>query len=166
MIGRGYLFALRPEEVGMAISCTSASNLHLLLATLGPAGQVAELDKAWLAIDRCLALGFPPGPLAWAVLGGRVVAEGAGLVATLVPPEDVVAVAQAVERIEEETFRDGFAAIAGPEPDGESEELDVLYAWGWFQRLRALYRRAADARQAVLFAGELAQETRASVARA
>lgn len=155
MIGQGYLFALGAEELNLALSYAHRADLQRLVERMSPTGQVAELDKAWLAIDRCLALGFPAGALTQAVLGGVVVADRAGILATLVAPEEVPTVAAALQEVEEEAFRDGFAACAGPDPDGESEELDLLYAWGWFQRLRALYRRAADEGRAVLFAGEL-----------
>jgi len=155
MIGRGYLFALGPEELNLALSHAHRRELQMLVDRFAPTGQVAELDKAWLAIDRCLALGFPEGPITRAVLGRAVVADRAGILATLVPPEEVPVVARELERVGEETFREGFEACAGPDPDGESEELDVLYAWGWFQRLRALYRRAAGEGRAVLFTAEL-----------
>jgi len=154
MTGRGYLFALDPDEVRFALSCSSAADLGILLDALRGGVRTAELDKAWIAIDRCLSSG-KPGPLSAALLGGRPVLRAAGLVASLTPAEVVGEVAEALEAVDEDGFRACYEASVTGEPDGESEELDILYAWGWFQRLRALYRSAARERRAVLFAGEL-----------
>ena len=35
--------------------------------------------------------------------------------------------------------------------DGESDELDFLYTWQWFERARDVYARAARERLGVLF---------------
>jgi len=154
MTGRGYLFALDPDEVRVALSCGTAAELEALLDALRNGVHTAELDKAWVALDRCLSYGRP-GPLSGAILGGRPVLRAADLVVSLAPAEDVAGIASALEEVDEDRFRACYEAAITGEPDGESEELDILYAWGWFQRLRALYRSAARERRAVLFAGEL-----------
>jgi hypothetical protein len=153
MTGRGYLFALDPDEVRLALACTTAADLGLLLEAFRADIRTAELDKAWLSIDRCLS--GKPGPLSVALLGGRPVLRAAELVASLTPAEAVAEVARALEEVDEDRFRTCFEATLTGEPDGESDELDLLYAWGWFQRLRSLYRAASAERRAVLFAGEL-----------
>jgi hypothetical protein len=167
MLGRGYLYALRPGEARVMEASSSARDVRVLLEVLRTAGaRIAELDKAWLPIHRALALGERDGVLSRAVLGGQVVTDGEGLVATLVSAVEVEAVARALEALTEDDFRDRYAACLDGEPDGETEELDLLYAWGWFQRLRAHYGAAASAGDAVLFAAQVwpADERRGAAA--
>ncbi|MFT3915207.1 MAG: DUF1877 family protein [Anaeromyxobacteraceae bacterium] len=154
MTGRGYLFALDPAEVRLALGCMTSGDLGALLAGWRGGALTAELDKAWLTIDRCLGAGGKSGASA-ALLGGIPVVRARDVIASLIPADQVVEVARVLEGLDLDTFRDCFEASLTGEPDGESEELDLLYAWGWFQRLRGLYRAAAAARRAVLFAGEL-----------
>ena len=155
MLGRGYLYALHPEEARLAEACTDAAEMRVLLEAWRHAGaRISELDVAWLAIHRSLAHGDSGSLLARAVLGGRLVTDDQELLATLVRASEVAAVAGALETLSEDDFRDRCFATHAPEPDGESEELDLLYAWGWFQRLRGHYREAAGAGCAVLFAAQ------------
>lgn len=155
MLGRGYLYALRPDEARLAEACMDAAEMRVLLEVWRRAGtRISELDVAWLAIHRSLAHGDSGSLLARAVLGGRLVTDDQELLATLVGVGEVTAVARALETLSEDDFRDRCTATHAPEPDGESEELDLLYAWGWFQRLRGHYRDAACAGCAVLFAAQ------------
>jgi len=155
MLGRGYLYALRPEEARLAEVCVGAAEIRVLLEVWRRAGaRVSELDVAWLAIHRSLAHGDAGGLLSRAVLGGRLVTDDQEILATLVHAAEVDAVARALETLSEDDFRDRCSASQGAELDGESEELDLLYAWGWFQRLRGHYRDAARAGCAVLFAAQ------------
>src|SRR5512139_1864147 len=155
MAGRGYLFALEPEEVRELVARPGAAQVQALLDPLYEGPRWAELDRAWTSIDRCLAAGRPTGPLARAILGGKPVAATPWQVIRLVPEAEAALVAAELADVDEASFRARFEATAGPEPEGESEELDLLYAWGWFQKLREFYRAAAEAGRAVVFAAEL-----------
>lgn len=158
MAGRGYIFALEPDEVRALLECTSHAQVQAVLDPLCDGPRRSELDRAWVALDRCLSNGRPGGPLARAILGGKPVAATPWQVLRLVPADQVELVAVELGDVTEDLFRARFEATAGPEPEGESEELDLLYAWGWFQKLRAFYRAAAEAGRAVVFAGELRRQ--------
>jgi hypothetical protein len=158
MAGRGYLFALEPDEVRELCACAGAAQVHALLDPLCQGPRWAELDRAWVAIDRCLAAGRPTGPLARAILGGKPVKATPWQVVRLVPEAETALIAAELAEIDEDTFRSRFETTAGPEPEGESEELDLLYAWGWFQKLRVFYRAAAESGRAVVFAAELRRQ--------
>jgi hypothetical protein len=157
MLGRGYLFALAPDEVALLSRCEGQGEVLVLLEVLRVAGApCSEVDKAWLALHRCLSSDDRDAPLARAVLGRKVLLDRDGALATVLPAEEVGEVARALDTIGEAEFRVRWVnAGDGEGPDGESEELDLLYAWSWFQRLRDHHRAAARAGRAVLFTARL-----------
>jgi hypothetical protein len=113
-----------------------------------------EVDKAWHGIHYLLT-GDPEGgsgPLALAVLGGKEVGDEVGYgPARFVMPEEVKAVATALEGIDEADFRTRFvpkemaAAEIYPEVIWEREGADALqYLVDYYIALLDFYRAAAN----------------------
>lgn len=154
MPARGYLFALGEAQLEALRGSEAAADrdrwvTRLLTAWDRP--HVEEVDKAWPAIRRSLARGGDADDPDLARALPAAPDGAAGPPALVVPPEIVPRVARALDGLGEEAFRERFFATLDGEPDDESAELDYLYTWQWFQRVRALYRRAAAEGRAVLF---------------
>lgn len=118
----------------------------------------AESDKAWDAMHRLLADGeltLDGGeyPLNHAVLGGESLYEGDDFLMTLKTPSQVRDVARALVALSEQEFRRRYAQL-GPDYDGEVGEEDLAYTWQWFQGVRELYVRAAEAGKSVIFTAD------------
>jgi hypothetical protein len=158
MYGRGYLFAITDDALEEFLGKRSADARERwiggLLEAWDPA-YAAEVDKAWPAIHRCLstaAHGEPPEQaLRTVLLGGIAVSASASRVASIVGREAVPKVAEALARILEPELRQRFYDSLDHDAEAESEELEFLYTWQWFERVRDLYRRAAGEGRAVLF---------------
>lgn len=115
-----------------------------------------ETDKSWDALHRCLGNGtldIPGGfaPLVAAVLGGEQRHSGAGFIVSLVRPEQVREVADALAQVTREWLRQRYDALNPNSYDGELGEDDFRYTWSWFEGLPDLYERAALDGRAVVF---------------
>jgi hypothetical protein len=117
--------------------------------------DLAETDKAWDAIHRCLTDGTLGGrsgqPLEIVVLGGRSLYAGDDYIMVLKSPEQVQAVVPLLEAITEESFRAAYDRIDPGDYDGEIGDDDFGYTWESFVDLRELWRRAAEGERSVLF---------------
>jgi hypothetical protein len=158
MFGRGYLFAISEDELEEFLSTGSADARERWIGRLiegWDARHLAEVDKAWPAIHRCLSAGPTGAPqdpsLRAALLGGIAVAASAARVASVVGREAVPRVAAALARIDEAQLRERFYDSLDQDTEAESEELEFLYTWQWFERVRDLYVSAAREGRAVLF---------------
>lgn len=118
---------------------------------------LAESDKAWDAIHRCLTDGsllYEGGeyPLNHVVCGGRQLFEGDDQTVALVMPEQVRAVSAALEPVTNDWFRDRYFSLLRPDDyNGEIGDEDCDYTWDWFENVRSLYKKAASAGRAVIF---------------
>jgi Domain of unknown function (DUF1877) len=120
------------------------------------AQYLAESDKAWDAIHRCLTDGqleFENGeyPLNRCVLGGDHLHEGEDYIVALVTPKEVRDVAQALEPITEAWLRDRYFGVLPKNYAPEYGEDDFGYTWSNLEGLRDFYVRAAEAGRAVIF---------------
>jgi hypothetical protein len=118
----------------------------------------AESDKAWDAMHRVLADGeltLEGGeyPLSHVVLGGQSLYDGDDFLMTLKTAAEVRDIAHALRELSEAEFRLRYAGL-GPDYDGEPGEEDLVYTWEWFQGVRDLYLRAAEAGKSVLFTAD------------
>jgi hypothetical protein len=152
MPGRGYLLAISEAQAEALRACRTIPALERWVAALRGSRdrpRFAEVDKAWSAIHRCLAVDHAREPrLAQAF---PATPERETIPALLVPAEAVTRVSVALEAIDEAVLRARFFATLRGEPDDDSAELDFLYTWQWFQRVRELYRVASADGRAVLF---------------
>lgn len=114
-----------------------------------------QSDKAWDAIDRCLAPRNAPraqaGALALAVLGGAELALDAAYIARLIEIPQVIELERALKEVTRATLRARYDALAGSDYAGPVGDADFDYTWKHFEGMRRFFTRAATARRAVLF---------------
>ena len=116
---------------------------------------LAESDKAWDAMHRCLTdgrLSFEATtPRGMCVLGGRQLYEGDDYIVSFVTSEQVKQVADAIREIDKTWIRQRYFAIPADDYGFPLSEEDCDYTWSWFQGVQALYQKAASAGRAVMF---------------
>jgi len=158
----GVHFALTDMDVATLLDLDDEGRLTYVREVLeerqlgGP--DAAESDKAWDAMHRVLADGeltLDGGeyPLSHVVLGGQSLYDGDDFLMTLKTAAEVKDIAEALKELTEKQFRSRYEQLA-PDYDGERGEDDLVYTWEWFQAVRALYLRAADASKSVLFTAD------------
>jgi hypothetical protein len=118
--------------------------------------RLAESDKAWDAIHRTLTdgkIGWDNGtfPLNHVILGGDVLYGRDDYIMSLKTPAEVRAVAQELSGVSEEDFRKNYFSIDPEDYGFPISQVDFEYTWSWFQPVRDLYFRAAEAGRYVLF---------------
>jgi hypothetical protein len=159
MACRGVHFAITPSQAEQLLA---AAGDHAVMALVEQIEEtwdrdnLAESDKAWDAMHRCLtdgrlAYGNGPYPLNHCVLGPRQLYHADDYIVSLVSPEEVQAVARALEPISAEWFRDQYANVVPADYAPEYGPEDLEYTWSWFQRVRALYQQAAARGRAIIF---------------
>ncbi|MEZ0114776.1 hypothetical protein ABH920_008811 [Catenulispora sp. EB89] len=155
----GMHFALDAGDLARLLAANGDDDLAEVFEEIeeSPYGEWSMgTDKAWDAIHRCLTDGellFENGeyPLSHVVLGGRQLHEGDDYIVALVTAEQVVDVAQALERVDEGWTRERFFGLDFDDYDGARDEDDFGYTWTNLDDLRGFYQRAAQARRAVIF---------------
>ena len=159
MACRGVHFAVTPEQASALADAPDDETLMAQIETLEEAWDIehlAQSDKAWDAIHRCLTDGQPgfgngSYPLNHCVLGPRQLHRGEHYIVSLVSPETVRAVALALELITEEWFRSRYSTMVPKDYSPNYGEDDLQYTWDWFQGIRDLYRKASAEGRAVIF---------------
>ena len=121
-----------------------------------PKPYAAESDKAWDAMHTALSdglLSWNGGsfPLNHVVLGGKQLYSDDDYIMSLKTPEQVQAIATALEALTETDFRERYNRIDAKRYGGDLGEEDFEYTWSWFEGVRDLYLRAADQGRFVLF---------------
>ena len=120
--------------------------------------DAAESDKAWDAMHRLLTDGeltLEGGeyPLSHVVLGGQSLYDGEDFLMTLKTASEVRDISRVLRDLSETEFRTRYGQLA-PDYDGETGEDDLRYTWEWFQGVRELYFRAAEAGRSVIFTAD------------
>lgn len=162
MAARGVHFALTRDEAKRLFAAKTDDALREFLEDLEESsdvwdeGRAQESDKAWDAIHRSLSDGtLEPAsgepPLNQCVLGGRELHRGDGCLVTLVRPDMVPHVAQALAGITREDLRARYDRIEPGSYDGSLGDEDFEYTWGWFEKVRSFYQRAAAGGHCVIF---------------
>jgi Domain of unknown function (DUF1877) len=113
-------------------------------------------DSSWDAMHRCLTngqldIGKGPYPLDHVVLGPRQLHEGEDYIVSLVTPEQVRDVANALEGIAEEWFQDKYFNVLPKDYAPEYGQEDFEFTWSYFEEVRDLYARASTEGLAVVF---------------
>ena len=119
----------------------------------------AESDKSWDAMHRALGdgqLSWDGGdyPLNHTVLGGELLYTDSDYIMSLKTPEQVRDIAAALSGITEADFRRRYNAIHAKSYSFPLSDEDFGYTWEWFQGVRDLYIRAAQAGRFVLFTAD------------
>jgi hypothetical protein len=117
--------------------------------------DLAETDKAWDAIHRCLTDGTLGGTskssLEIVVLGGESVYSGDDYIMTLKRGDEVRSVVSHLARITEASLRASYDKIDPDDYDGELGDDDFGYTWENFVALREFWARAAEKGRSILF---------------
>jgi hypothetical protein len=119
----------------------------------------AESDKSWDAMHRALSdgqLSWTGGayPLNHTVLAGKLLYSEDDYIMSLKTPEQVQAIAAALEGLTEAQFRERYNNIDRKSYDGEVGDEDFEYTWSWLQGVRGLYKTAAAEGRFVLFTAD------------
>jgi len=156
---RGVFFAITAEQAAPFQEANDDDTLMGLVEDVEQAwdeDNLAECDKAWDAMHRLLTDGtleFGAGsePLCHCVLGPHQLHDGDDYIVSLVSPDRVKAVAQALIGISETSFRDKYRTLVPQDYSPEDADEDREYTWEYFQAVRELYRKAAERERFVLF---------------
>jgi hypothetical protein len=158
MSGRGVHFALNNAHTQAVLAAKDDDDLMSVIEAIEAEWNeeyLAESDKAWNAIHRCLTDGsllYESGkyPLNHCICGGQQLYSGEDYTVSFVSPTQVKDIAVALNQITESWFRERYFAI--PQDDyGNLSDNDFKYTWGWFQEVRTLYQKAATADRSVIF---------------
>ena len=158
----GVHFALTREEEERLLAAKGDEAIMEVVEEIeqrwdGP--HLAQSDKAWDAIHRCLSDGTLDDeggspPLNRCVLGGKHLHEGDDYIVCYVTSSQVKEVAAALAGISETWFRDRYFALDPDNYEGEIGEEDFGYTWEWFQSVRRLFGVAAGEGRSVLFTAD------------
>lgn len=159
MGARGVFFALDRAQAERLVEAEGDEELMERLEEVEEAWDeenLAECDKSWDALHRCLSdgtLDFQGGeyPLNRCVLGGRQLHEGDDYTVSFIPPEEVRDVARALAPVTREWLRERYFRLVPRDYSPEYGEEDFDYTWEWFQDVRRLYASAAERGMAVVF---------------
>ena len=160
MACRGVHFALTEDQYNRVCDCKSDEEIiELIQEEIEEEWDevwLRETDKAWDAIHRCLTDGkleWNNGsfPLNAVIVGGKQLHEGDDYIISLVTPEQVGSIADAIKSIDIDTLRKGYEQIKQTDYDGKIGDEDFEYTWEWFKGLPSLYEKAAENGRAVLF---------------
>ena len=160
MACRGVHFALTDEDAKRVLA--AAGDDEALIGIIQEdiesrwdTDWLAETDKAWDAIHRCLTdgrLAFDSStPQHMCILGGRQLYEGDDYIVSFLTPEQVKQVATAIGNIDEAWMRDRYIAIPASDYGSALSEDDCGYTWSWFEGVQALYKKAAASGRAMMF---------------
>lgn len=159
MACRGVHFAITKEQARVF---TDAANDDALLALVHEVEEawdednLAESDKAWDAMHRCLTGGqleFGGGayPLSHCVLGPRQLHQGDDYIVSLVSPDEVRDVADALRNVSGDWFRQQYQTRVPKDYASEYGVEDMEYTWSYFEEVRELFEKAVARGKAVLF---------------
>ncbi|MEM7014643.1 MAG: DUF1877 family protein, partial [Verrucomicrobiota bacterium] len=146
MAGRGVHFAITDQDM---VKLGEASDGNAIIAIVTEEiesrwekedGFVAETDKAWDAIHRCLTNGkleYDAGevPLKWCIIGGILICEEDHCIISLVEHHNLAELAHALEQITKPWFRERYFTISQDDYESSIGEEDFEYTWSWFSGL-------------------------------
>ena len=160
MAARGVHFAITSGQLAGVLAASNDDDLMKVIDQIEDAWEkeyLAESDKAWDAIHRCLTDGsllYESGeyPLNHVICGGRQLHRGEEYTVSLVTPEQVKDVSAAIDPLTEDWMRERYFSLLKPDSyDGDIGAEDFDYTWTWFENVRDLYRKAAASGRAVIF---------------
>jgi hypothetical protein len=159
MACRGVFFAITPGQANALLAANDDDSVIALIEAIEETwdkDNLAECDKAWDAMHRCLTdgrleYGNGPDPLNHCVLGPRQLHQGDSYIVSLVSAEKVREIAAVLKDVTEEWFRQQYRTIVPTDYAPEYGEQDLDYTWDWFKGVRELYTKAAEEGRAVIF---------------
>jgi hypothetical protein len=163
MAGLGVHLALGEEVVSRLLAAEDDADVISIVgrieADLDPR-YVFSTDLAWDPLHRCLTDGtLAPDagsfPLSHVVLGGVQLCEEDGYLVSLVRPDQVPAVADALTPIDREWLRTRYNSFEFPGYQRKRGDEDFEYLWSRVEGLGDFFQVAAHDRCAVIFTVEL-----------
>jgi hypothetical protein len=159
MSARGVHFAVTRSQARALLAAKTDRKLMGLIEEIEEAWNrpfLAESDKAWDAIHRCLTDGsllYESGayPLNHCVCGGRQLFRGRDYTVSYVTAGEVKDVAAALAKVTKVWMRKRYDSIDPDEYEFELGDEDFDYTWHWFLVVRRFYKKAAEAGRAVVF---------------
>lgn len=159
MSARGVFFSLDKAQAKRLLKAEDDDEVMEQVEALEEAWEeehLAECDKAWDALHRCLSdgtLDFEGGeyPLNRCVLGGRQLIGEEDYIAAFVTVEEVRDVAKALEPLTEAWLRERYEKQVPKDYSPNYGDEDFEYTWENFQDVRRFYAKAAREGRAVLF---------------
>ena len=158
----GVHFALTPnDEMSLRTAKGDASVMAIVdeIESRWEKDHLAQSDKAWDAMHRCLSDGTlnPAGgapPLHLAVLGGTSLYEGDDYIACLLSPSQVQEVSRALTPLTEAWFRARYFKLDTDDYGMDLSEEDFQYTWESLQCVRSFFEKAARDGRASLFTAD------------
>ncbi|MEV7227395.1 YfbM family protein [Polymorphospora sp. NPDC051019] len=159
MSSLGVHFAIDEEAAARLLSADDDAAVMAIVTGIEEAWDKVdhcETDKAWDAIHRCLTdglLGYDNGdyPLNAAVLGGLQVHEDDDYIVSLLTPDRVRDVAEALVPVDRDRLLAGYRAIDVEDYGVNHGAEDFEYTWANFTDLVAFFQRAARDGKHVIF---------------
>jgi hypothetical protein len=158
MAGRGVHFALTNSQSQAVLTADDDDELMSVIAAIEEEWNeeyLAQSDKAWNAIHRCLTDGsllYESGqyPLNHCICGGQQLYSGEDYTISFISAVQAKDVSAALSQITESWLREQYFSI--PQDDyGVLSDNDFQYTWMWFQEVRDFYKKASDEDRAVIF---------------
>jgi hypothetical protein len=155
----GVHFAITGEQAEALLAAKNDEELMRLVESIEDAWDVANLaesDKAWDAMHRCLTdgtLGDGSGtyPLSHCVLGPRQLHRGDEYIVSLVLPNEVRDVATALQIATPEWFGDRYSTVLPRDYAPEYGQQDLDYTWSNLEGVKRLFEKASAEGRAVIF---------------
>lgn len=155
----GVLFALTDADSQRLLAAADDDAVMTIVEELEEKwdeGWLAQTDKAWDALHRCLSNGtlfHDEGdyPLNRAILGGKRLYDSADYVVSYVAPNEVKDVAASLTSLTEQDLRKRYDAIDPDDYDGGHGDEDFKFTWTHFLAVREFYKKAAAAGRSVVF---------------
>ena len=155
----GMSFALTPELAAELLACPDDAAREDWLEELEESdAPYCDFDKAWDALHRCLGNGelvitSDGTPLAHAVFGSRTLMddEETDTFAGQLPADEVPAVAEALDAVDQAWLKARYQALGPTGYDGPLGDEDFEYTWDALVDLRAFLRQAAIEGAAIVF---------------
>ena len=159
MACRGVHFAITEEQAEALLAARGDEELMNLVESIEEAWDAADLaesDKAWDAMHRCLtdgALGRGNGtyPLSHCVLGPRQLHEVDDYIVSLVLPDEVRDVAKALRIVTPEWFGNRYSTVLPRDYAPEYGQEDLEYTWSHLEDVKRLFEKAGEAGRAIVF---------------
>ena len=120
---------------------------------------MAESDKAWDAIHRCLTDGefnYSNGkyPLSHCIMGGKQLYTGDEYIISYKSKSEVQDISQALNNIDESSLKEKYWRINPKTYPVPLSKEDLEYTAEYFQNVKRLYKFAAESSRAVIFTAD------------
>lgn len=166
MACRGVFFAITEDQKSQLLSASSdEERLSIILNDIEEQWDenwLAEMDKAWDAVHRCITDGTlkcrGKHPMEKCVLGGVQLYKRSDWIISFIECEELDELIPPLKEIQKEEFRKKYFALKktqklfGPQPyEGPHGEEDFEYSWAYFEEMRNIFVKANQGNRHIIF---------------